>query len=423
MKNHFPLLDPLRFAAALGVAVFHLTFWSWAWPSTGVAPGFEHYVAADLQFQSAAPFTWFGWVGVEIFFVISGFVIANSAAKSSAAEFLLGRTLRLYPAVWVCSTLTFIVLLVFASGSASEFVGPYLKAMLLIPKGLNGQWLDCIYWTLAAEMAFYGLVFCTLLTRKITLRHLAFGLTIWSALFNAFSLLVLSGVIRSEILYFVVLMFRVPCAAFLLSHGCFFALGIWLFTSAKRKLTAHEWLAVAVTVLSGFAEIYYFASYLLINIPVISDQSPFVPVAVWAASVLLIGVAADRSRRATATASSTAARSMSAHYLRTGYLRTLGLITYPLYLIHNVVGSAIIRVLVDAGLDESVAVAAGLVLLVLVCWFICSKIEPAIRGQLARAFSDAGGFAKTEPASRLPIALPGLRRPVPVRVRVDVTPR
>src|ERR1700744_5896212 len=127
MKNHFPLLDPMRFAAALGVAVFHLTFWSWAWSSTGTPPGFEHYVGADLQFQSAAPFTWFGWVGVEIFFVISGFVIANSASNASAKEFLLGRALRLYPAVWVCSTLTFTVLLIFAGGHMSEFIGPYLK--------------------------------------------------------------------------------------------------------------------------------------------------------------------------------------------------------------------------------------------------------------------------------------------------------
>jgi peptidoglycan/LPS O-acetylase OafA/YrhL len=210
--------------------------------------------------------------------------------------------------------------------------------MLLVPKGLNGQWLDCIYWTLAAEMAFYGLVFCTLLTKKITLRHLAWGLTFYSAVFNAFALLVLSGVIRSEILYFVVLMFRVPCAAFLLSHGCFFALGIWLFISANRKLRAHEQLAVIVTVLSGFAEIYYFASYLLTNIPVISSESPFVPIVVWAAAVFLIAVVANRSRRSTRTASPDAA----------GYLRTLGLITYPLYLTHNVIGSAIIRVLVPA---------------------------------------------------------------------------
>jgi peptidoglycan/LPS O-acetylase OafA/YrhL len=418
VKNHFPLLDPLRFGAALGVAVFHLMFWSWAWPSIGVPPGFEHYVAADIQFQSAAPFTWFGWVGVEIFFVISGFVIANSASNVSATEFLFGRVLRLYPAVWVCSTLTFIVLLLFASGSASEFVRPYLRAMLLVPKGLNGQWLDCIYWTLTAEMAFYALVFCALLTKKITLRHLAWGLTFYSAVFNAFALLVLSGVIRSEILYFVVLMFRVPCAAWLLNHGCFFALGIWLFISANRKLTAHEWLAVTVTVLSGFAEIYYFACYLLTDIPAIAGQSPYVPIVVWTAAVLLIAAAANRSRHATGAASPDAAG-----YLRAGYLRTLGLITYPLYLTHNVVGSAIIRVLVDAGLDDSLAVGVGLGMLVLVCWFICAKIEPAIRRPLTEIFSNFGLLPKTGRPSSLPIPPPRLCLPLPIRAKVSFTGR
>ena len=130
--------------------------------------------------------------------------------------------------------------------------------MLLIPKGIKGQWLDCVYWTLAAEMAFYGLVFCTLLTKKVTLRHLAWGLTIYSAVFNAFSMLVLSGALQSDMLYWVVLMFRVPGATWLLNHGCFFALGIWLFISANRTLTALERVAVVVTCLSGCAEIYYF---------------------------------------------------------------------------------------------------------------------------------------------------------------------
>jgi peptidoglycan/LPS O-acetylase OafA/YrhL len=101
-------------------------------------------------------------------------------------------------------------------------------------------------------------------------------------------------------------------------------------------------------------------------------------------------------------------------------LRTLGLITYPLYLIHNVVGSAIIRVLVDAGLDSSLAVAAGLCIVVLVCWFICTKIEPAIRRQLGQVFSGVGRLPKAEPPSRLPA--PGLR-PLPVRARVNVTRR
>jgi peptidoglycan/LPS O-acetylase OafA/YrhL len=140
--------------------------------------------------------------------------------------------------------------------------------------------------------------------------------------------------------------------------------------------------------------------------------------------VLLIAIAADRSRRWTGTASPAAVGySTTGYVLRTHYLRTLGLITYPLYLIHNVVGSAIIRVLVDAGLNDSLAVAVGLSLLVLVCWFICAKIEPAIRRQLGQVFSDVGGFARTEPPSRLPNLSPGLRRPLPVQVRVDVPRR
>jgi peptidoglycan/LPS O-acetylase OafA/YrhL len=204
-----------------------------------------------------------------------------------------------------------------------------------------------------------------------------------------------------------VMMFRVPGATWMLNHGCFFALGIWLFISANRTLTTLEWVAVAVTCLSGCAEIYYFSDFLLKAIPAISDEPVFLPILVWAAAVLLIGFAANKNRQAAGTA--------SASPEAPAYLRTLGLITYPLYLTHNVTGTAIIRVLTDAGLNASLAVWASLAILVPVCWFICAKIEPAIRRLLREFISNAGRRPKAAPRPSLPAPLPGLRLPRPTR--------
>jgi peptidoglycan/LPS O-acetylase OafA/YrhL len=205
-------------------------------------------------------------------------------------------------------------------------------------------------------------------------------------------------------------MFRVPCAAFLLTHGCFFALGIWLFISANRELTALEQVAVVVTCLSGAAEIYFFASFFLTSIPAIADQSALVPITVWAAAVLLIARAANRSRRSAGTAAPAAPT----------YLRTLGLITYPLYLTHNVIGSAIIRALIDAGLDATSAIWIALGLLVLVCWFICARIEPAVRSALMQTLSYFGKLPRRQPAARRPALARGLRLSLPVSVKVNV---
>lgn len=286
---------------------------------------------------------------------------------------------------------------------------PYIHAMTLVPKGVIGEWLDGVYWTLAAETAFYGLVFCAMLTKRVTLRHLAFGLTIYSAIFNAIALVVLSCTTPSDLPYLVILMFRVPAASYLCTHGCFFALGIWLFISANRRLTGLEQVAVAVTVLSGAAEIYFFASFFLTSIPAIAEQSALVPIAVWGAAVGLIAWCANRNRRDIPTVSREAP----------AYFRTLGLITYPLYLTHNVTGTAIIRVLVDAGLDATLAVWVELGILVLICWFICAQIEPAIRHAMTQTLAYFGQLPERKKASRRPAFSRGLGLRLPVAAKVS----
>jgi peptidoglycan/LPS O-acetylase OafA/YrhL len=109
--------------------------------------------------------------------------------------------------------------------------------------------------------------------------------------------------------------------------------------------------------------------------------------------VFLIGLAASGSRRSAGIASPQAP----------AYLRTLGLITYPLYLTHNVIGTAIIRALIDTGLDATSAVWIALGLLMLVCWFICAKIEPAVRSVLMQT------LAHCQLSARVPTSMVSVR--------------
>src|SRR3546814_18905351 len=61
-------LDILRLLAALLVVSYHFLFFSWVEPA-GYG-GIRDAVSADIAFPQALPFAWWGWVGVDLFFVI-----------------------------------------------------------------------------------------------------------------------------------------------------------------------------------------------------------------------------------------------------------------------------------------------------------------------------------------------------------------
>ena len=69
-------LDAVRVFAAVSVMVFHLGFWSWAAPSTAGT-----IVQGAVAYPALVPFAFWGRFGVETFFVVSGFVIAFTAAN------------------------------------------------------------------------------------------------------------------------------------------------------------------------------------------------------------------------------------------------------------------------------------------------------------------------------------------------------
>ena len=157
----------MRGVAAIAVAVFHL----------GAGLGIE---------AIRTIFSW-GWLGVDVFFVISGFVIPLSLhgrghRLRDFPTFLLRRMIRLEPPYLASILLT--IVLWHASAALPSFAGSaptYSLAQLgfhlfyLIP--FTGyDWLTPNYWALAYEFAFYiviGLTFGALASRGSALTFVA----------------------------------------------------------------------------------------------------------------------------------------------------------------------------------------------------------------------------------------------------------
>lgn len=137
-------LDIVRFFAALSVVLYHYIS----------RPGSEIYPTIDQ-------FTKYGYLGVPLFFIISGYVIALSAHNRTAIQFGISRFVRLYPALWAGVLFTVICLTIL---NHTKFTLLQILAnFTLINEYFGFENVDGVYWTLKAELRFYACVFILLL--------------------------------------------------------------------------------------------------------------------------------------------------------------------------------------------------------------------------------------------------------------------
>ncbi|QHC25791.1 acyltransferase family protein [Streptomyces sp. GS7] len=340
-------LDGLRLIAALMVAGYHYGGRSGdisrAW---GGSPAH--------QFPYVSGLFAYGCLGVQIFFVISGFVICLSGWGRTLRSFVASRISRLYPAYWAAVLLVTAVFalpwVVYKALSPSEVLTNL--TMLQYPLGVHRVLGVC--WTLWAEMRFYALfALCVVLPGATRGRVVLFcaGWTLAAALAQS----------AHEPFLNVVLMPQ---------YAPFFIGGVGLYLLHRygpRDPVA--WTIVLVSWLIGqhyaVAGLWHPAS-----VHAFSYRSAVGIVAVVTAGFALVAAIALGKL----------------HWANWRWLTVAGALTYPFYLVHEHLGWVVIHALHHgAGLPSYATLLLTVGLMLVLAWVMHRWVERPLTPRLRRA--------------------------------------
>jgi peptidoglycan/LPS O-acetylase OafA/YrhL len=348
------LLDLLRLVAALSVVLFHYTArYSTAWSNP---------TPQDLWAPLSSA-TAYGALGVQLFFMISGFVVLMTAWGSDMGAYAASRISRLYPAYWAGVLITGAFLFfdrTISIGGSWSSVGPsgYLLNFTMLQTAFGVPNIEGVYWTLWVELKFYLLI----------------------------GLLVLVGVTRRRILLLSVAwpllaafmaQFRIPIADELLmpEFAPFFSAGMVLYVMYREGWS----LLPAVALVFNWIVMMHHAFKTAPFTITLNTDVPANPnvVAVVYTSFIAVILLITQTRLSDVSWK---------------WLTVAGALTYPLYLIHEIPGWWLISKLYPA-LPKTVVLAIVLAVMLVAAYLINRYVErllgPRMRRALNSAFSGA----------------------------------
>ncbi|WP_242901277.1 acyltransferase family protein [Actinomadura terrae] len=343
-------LDLLRFLAAMAVVLYHFTGFGGdgAWPRP-----------AREVFPELAGVTKYGYLGVDLFFVVSGFVILMSAWGRGPGEFGISRLVRLMPAYWASVLLGAVVYAVFREGNGVP--GLVVPNMTMLQGGLGVRNVDAVYWTLWVEMHFYVLA-AILAAVGITYRSCLIFMAAW----------MFGGVFADEAGNDLLQIMLVP------TWSPYFIAGMALFMIHRFGPTLLLWGYVAVSWLLALHWGTWRAGTAFKD----ADDT-VVGVVVTAIFVVMILVATGKL-----------------NWIRWSGLTLFGALTYPLYLVH----SQLALPLLDAaypGLNRWAALAAVLAASLVLAYALHRLIERPgatwLRAQLRASLAPMRPAAEAAP--------------------------
>ncbi len=331
-------LDLLRFLAALAVVLYHFTYHLRA-SDTGI----------DL-FPSIGRLGMHGYLGVNLFFMISGFVILWTARDRTPSGFVLSRITRLYPEFWISVLLSSIVFSLNESAFGQTITAPQVLANLTMVPALFGQeYVDGVYWTLFVELKFYALLWGLSVTRQM--KRVEGWLFAWLiATIACFTLPVPSG-LRSLALY--------PYAPLFIGGSLFYLI-------RAEGVTPARLVGVALCALLAMTQV-------TAQMPNFVQQQDVSTATQWESRIVILlffaTFAVIALRRSAAVPFATA-------------IAFAGALTYPLYLVHNIGRVVVLHPL--ATHEKYVALVLAVAFSLLMAAMIARVVDGSLRRPFAR---------------------------------------
>lgn len=329
-------LDALRGIAALSVVLYHYT---------------TRYGELFQRHRDPYPLhVSYGHLGVQLFFIISGFVIYMTLVNArSVAEFAIKRATRLYPAYIVAVILTYELVTMYHLPGRQVSLTTALLNLTMLQGFMNGvRAVDGVYWTLTVELTFYCII--GVLYQLRLLSKIEYLSVLW--------LLVAAGA-RIMALYHDTGLLSVIRTTLIADHCNLFIAGM-MFYHLKTKAELKYHVIMALCIASQFIN-----PHMVDNVIVASFFAVFYAVA--------YGKMAFLNVRA---------------------LSFLGAISYSLYLVHQNLGYIVIDFMQRHGLTNEVFVVVPVMLSILVAsgmtFWIERPVQALARKSLLSRFASKG---------------------------------
>ncbi|GAA0450696.1 acyltransferase [Streptomyces sp. NPDC046215] len=327
------VLDGLRILAALMVVTFHYVALEGGW-------GKNHSeVFPDFRLVAR-----YGWTGVEVFFLISGFVICMSTWGRTLGDFVVSRVSRIYPAYWVAIFLTAAVVTLWPQTRQVHNWDTVLTNLTMLQQSVGVWDVDGVYWTLFIELKFYVL-FAIVVATGVTYRKCV----LFCALWTVFAMTATS--VDNDMLK----MWAMPLFA------PYFIAGIAFYLMHRYKPTALLW---GIVVLQLLIAQHHVARRVLDNGDATTPTWP-ANLIIFIAFVLMALISVGAFNR-----------------VQWRWLSTAGALTYPLYLVHQYIGMTVIYALREA-VPAPLLVIGLMVVMLGAAWLMHRYVERPL-GKLVR---------------------------------------